>query len=153
MRRILLVAMLAACGGGGGDDDGDDIPATTLAGTVGGEPWTFVAGDTDAFLSEGEDDFFALLYAGPFTPCGFDAPSGNHLIVSVPKEPGEYPLSLSLNMTFVVGESDNLVATDGVIVVDEVTDTTIRGGLLASFDADNEVAGQFDLTICNVAAQ
>lgn len=145
MRNIIVgLAMIAgACGGGGGEE----IVDTTLSGSVGGQPWTFVAGHTDAFLSEGESDFFAELYAGTFTPCGFDTPTGDFLIVSVPKEVGEYDFSLSLNMTFVVG-SDNLVATDGRVVVDEVTATTVRGGLVGDFDGDNHVNGQFELTIC-----
>jgi hypothetical protein len=145
MRNIIVgIALLAgACGGG----EGEAIVDTPLSGTVGGQAWTFVAGDTDAFLSEGESEFFASLYAATFTPCGFDTPTGDFLIVSVPKEVGEYDFSLSLNMTFAVG-SDNLVATDGRIIVDEVTATTVRGGLVGDFDGDNHVNGQFELTIC-----
>lgn len=133
---------LAACGGG------HEIAATPLAGTVGGQPWTFVAGHTSAFLSDGEPDFFAELYAEAFAPCAFSTPPGNHLIVAVPKSPGDYDFSTSLNMTFVVGDSENLVTFDGRIVVDEVTDTLVRGGLAGDFDGDNDVSGQFELTIC-----
>ena len=50
-------------------------------------------------------------------------------------------------MTFVQG-SNNLVATNGQIVVDEVTATRVRGGLSGYFDGDNEVSGQFDIAIC-----
>lgn len=124
---------------------------TPLAGTVGGQQWTFQAGDTDAFLSKDEPDFFATLFpasaAGTFTACGFSQPAGNHLIVSIPKTPGEYPMSLSRNMTFVVG-NDNKIAVDGMIVVDEVTATSIKGGLVASFDSSNEVNGRFEIPIC-----
>src|SRR5688500_13877851 len=86
---------LAACGGG------YEIATTPLAGNVGGQPWTFVAGHTNAFLSEGETDFFAEFYAEAYTPCAFSTPQGNHLIVAVPKSPGDYDFSTSLNMTFV----------------------------------------------------
>jgi hypothetical protein len=139
----MLALALGACGG-----DDFDIPTTPLAGTVGGQPWTFVAGETDAFLSDGEDDFFASFYAETFTACGFGGPSGNHLIVAVPKEVGDYDFSLSQNMTFVVGDSQNLVTTEGRIVVDEVTATVVRGGLHGTLDDDNEVSGRFELTIC-----
>lgn len=57
-------------------------------------------------------------------------------------------MSLSRNMTFVVGDSDNLIATNGRIVVDEVTATTVKGGLVASYDGSNEVNGRFEVTIC-----
>lgn len=145
---LSVVSLLAACGGS--DHSIDDAP---LSGTVGGQPWSFVAGETDFFLSDGEDDFFALLYASEITPCDVGAPpEGNSLIVAVPKQPGEYELGWSQNMTFVVGESENLVATEGLIRVDEVTETTVRGGLHGVFDGDNEVSGTFELTVCPESA-
>lgn len=153
IRSLITAALLgflfplsAACGGGDGDFVIDDAE---LSGAVGGQAWTFVSGDTDFFLSDGEDDFFATLYASEVTPCGFGSPEGDFLIVAVPKEPGEYGFGLSQNMTFVVGESQNLVATSGVIRVDEVTDTLVRGGLHGVFDGENEVSGTFEITVCS----
>jgi hypothetical protein len=125
-----------------------DIVDTQLAGTVAGQAWTFQAGHTSAFLSEGEDDFFASLYPMAFTACGFSEPSGAHLIVSIPKQPGDYEMGSNLNMTFVTADSDNLVTFDGRIIVDEVTATHVTGGLFGSYDGDNEVNGRFDVTIC-----
>jgi hypothetical protein len=144
MRILAALALLMGACGGGSSYEVSDQP---LAGTVGGAPWTFVAGHTDAFLSEGEDDFFAELYAEAFAPCGFATPQGSLLLVAVPKEPGEYEMSLQLNMTFVAND-ENLVATDGVIVVEEVTATTVTGGVHGVFDDDNQVDGRFTLTIC-----
>lgn len=141
---LFLLFFLASCGSDGG---AREISEESLAGLVAGEPWSFVEGHTSAFLSEGEDDFFAILVSEAFETCGFGEPSGDKLIVSIPKEPGAYNFSLSLNMTFVQGSS-NLVATDGQIVVDEVTATRVRGGLTGYFDGDNEVSGQFDIAIC-----
>jgi hypothetical protein len=137
-----LVSACAADSGGSAD-----LKDTPLAGTVGGKAWTFVAGDTDAFLSKDEPDFFASLYPATFTACGFSGPAGDHLILSIPKTPGEYPMSLSRNMTFVVGD-DNKIAIDGMIVVDEVTATSVKGGIVASFDSSNEVNGRFEIPIC-----
>lgn len=140
----LVVALsLAACGG-----DSLEVSDQPLAGTIGGMPWTFVAGETDGFLSEGEDDFFTSLYAEAITsPCGFGSPSGNSLIVSIPKAPGDYDFSTSRNGTFVVG-SDNLVTFEGRVIVHHVTATEVAGGLHMVFDGDNEVDGQFTATIC-----
>jgi hypothetical protein len=140
---------LAACGG---DDEGGDvtIAETPLAGKIGGQAWTFAQGQTNDFLSEGEDNFFAELYSSTFEACGFDSPTGNNLLGRVPRVAGDFELSLSQNFTFVIdGDTpNNLIATRGLLRVDEVTDTTITGGLHAIYDGDNEVDGTFSLTIC-----
>ena len=67
--------------------------------------------------------------------------------MSIPKNVGDYSMNLSRNMTFVDG-SDNKIATDGRIVVDTVSATRVTGGLHGTYDFDNEVNGQFDLTVC-----
>lgn len=125
----------------------EEIVNATLSGYVAGQSWSFVAGHTDSFLSDGEDDFFATLYPSTFTPCGFSEPSGPHIIVSIPKTPGDFEMGFSRNMTFVNG-SNNLVSLDGHIRVDSVTATSVSGGLVATYDLDNEVNGTFDVTIC-----
>jgi hypothetical protein len=148
---LLLSIALTACGtddddGGGG---GVEIVDTPLAGTVGGQSWTFVAGDTDAFLSEGEDDYFTSLYGETISACGFAQTGTNHLILRVPMVPGEYPFSLSgHNMTFAIAPSDNLVTLDGKVVVDAVTATSVTGGIYGRYDSANEVNGRFTATIC-----
>src|SRR4051812_5765624 len=72
MRAVLFataIASLAACGGDGDGTPGT-IAAVPLAGTIDGQPWTFVAGQTDAFLSDTGDTFFATLFDKPFAaPC------------------------------------------------------------------------------------
>ena len=149
LTALLAVSMMALVGCAADDDASSaQINNEALTGTVGGQAWTFQMGHTDAFLSEGEDDFFATLYPSTFTTCGFSEPGGNHLIVSIPKAPGKYPMSLSQNMTFVVGDSNNLIGTNGRIEVDEVTATTIKGGMVAQYDGQNEVNGRFEITIC-----
>jgi hypothetical protein len=142
----LLALSLAALTGACTVTTSQDIDPTTLSGMVSGQSWTFVTGSTDGFLSEGQDDFFAVLYPKAYTACGSE-PSGPHLIVSIPKTPGDYTMNLSRNMTFADG-SDNKIATDGRIVVDSVTSTHVTGGLHGTYDLDNEVSGQFDLTVC-----
>jgi hypothetical protein len=136
---------LAACGsedGGGSDVVISNLPVT---GVVGGAPWTFLWGATDAYLSEGEDDFFAELSSEAGTCRG--SSFGDGLLLSVPRQLGDYPLSLARNVTFVVGD-DNLIATEGHIVVEDVTGTFLRGGIHVRYDDDNEVNGRFTLTVC-----
>jgi hypothetical protein len=150
--RSLLVLALATAGCSSSDDgggtNGGAIIDTTLSGKVGGQTWSFQVGATDAFLSDGDDNFFAALYATAYTPCSGPEPSGLHLLVAVPKQPGDYPLNLMRNVTFVVGDSDNLISLDGHIIVDEVTATTVTGGLRTRRDDGNDVNGQFQLTVC-----
>jgi hypothetical protein len=146
---LVLVVSLAGCTDDGGDGDNDiGIAETPLAGTVGGEPWTFVAGDTNAFLSSGDPDFFANFYPTTFTTCNGFGPSGKSLIVAVPKTPGDYDFTTQRNMTFVVGPGDNLVTLEGRVRVDTVTATSLTGGLVGRFDADNDVSGTFTINVC-----
>jgi hypothetical protein len=150
---IGLFALGCSSGDDGDDGDGSDVTITEgpLSGTVGGQAWTVARAETDAFLSEGEPDYWTDLYGRPGTACessGLD--QGDHVILQAPREPGEYPLSLSYNATFVIeGDiTDNLVATTGRVVIDEVTSSVVRGGAYLYFDADNTVNGQFEITIC-----
>ena len=150
---IGLFALGCSSGDGGDDGGGNDVTITDapLGGTVGGQAWTVARAETDAFLSEGEPDYWTDLYGSPGTACessGLD--EGHHVILQAPRQPGEYPLSLSYNATFViVGDiTDNLVATTGRVVIDEVTSSVIRGGAYLHYDADNTVNGRFEITIC-----
>jgi hypothetical protein len=145
MKLICLALLVVVIGCG--TDSPTQIATTPLAGKVSGQAWTFKAGHTSAFLSKDEPDFFASLYPAMFTACGFSEPTGPHVIAAIPKTTGDYELSLSLNMTFADG-SNNLIATEGRIVVDEVTATRVTGGLHAIYDASNEVDGRFEVTIC-----
>ena len=66
-------------------------------------------------------------------------------------EVGEWGLSLSRNMTFVVEEEDgpnNLIATEGTLRVDSLTADSLSGGIYAEFDGDNLVDGTFVVSIC-----
>lgn len=141
-----VVGVALASAGCGGDGGAYPIADTPLAGVVGGAPWSFAAGEISAFLSD-DDDFFAELYASEYETCGFGGPDGDLLLVAVPTEVGDYEMSLARNMTFVVG-SDNLVATDGRIIVDEVTPTLVRARLYGRYDDANEVSGTFELARC-----
>jgi hypothetical protein len=138
--------LAAACDGSGG---GTAISSQVLAGKIGGEAWTFVQGETDAFLSD-DSTYFVILYASSFSACStFSAPSDeSHILISIPKTPGSYDLSLAKNATFYVPPSDNWVATRGHVQIDELTATTIAGGARITYNDDNTVDGQFQVSIC-----
>jgi hypothetical protein len=61
---------------------------------------------------------------------------------------GDYPLSLDLSATFVVGGSQNLIAISGHLVVSSVSSSTVTGGLNVSYNSDNSLDGQFTFTVC-----
>jgi hypothetical protein len=147
MKPIALVLGLAIAGCS--VSASQDIDPGALSGSVSGHVWTFQAGDTNAFLSEGQDSFFAALYPQAYAPCSSAEPTGPHLIVAIPKTAGDFDMNLSRNMTFVTNGDQNLIATDGRIVVDQVTSTHVTGGLHGTYDGDNEVSGQFDVTVCS----
>lgn len=144
----LCIAFVVLAGCSSSDDNGENVATSPLAGKVGGQTWTFQIGATDAFLSEGEDDFFAALYAESYTPCTGIEPTSPHLLVSVPKQPGSYDFGTMRNITFVTAGDDNLISLSGQIVVDSVTATMITGGVRSHRDDSNDVNGQFQLTIC-----
>jgi len=144
----VLVLGLALAGCSSSSSDGETIDDAPLSGKVGSQSWTFQVGATNALLSQGDEAFVAGLYATSYTPCVDTAPRGNYLIASIPKQPGTYPLSLLRNITFAVGAGDNLIGVEGELVVDEVTATTVTGGLRTRYDDGNDVNGRFQITIC-----
>jgi hypothetical protein len=134
-------------------DSGASTPilSTPLAGMIGGEAWTFNHADIDDFLSD-EQTFFLTAYAEPAIACeSFFQSTQNELIVIVPKAPGDYAINFEHAATFVVdpgGESRNLVARNGHMVIDEITATSLRGGIAVEYNAQNHVNGRFEATIC-----
>jgi len=142
--------LIVACGGGGEDDDGNlEIAKGPLTGKVGGASWTIAGARARASLSR-DDSFWVDMYGVGTMTCQ-EAPEGNSLIVTAPKKIGTYQFNLNLNSTFVIhtqDETDNWATTNGVIRIDEVTATTLRGGLNMTYNASNSVNGEFQATIC-----
>jgi hypothetical protein len=124
---------------------------------INGQPWTFMAGQTDHFLSQGKDTFFASLYDQPIpasSACSPGDPPGTMrlLILNVPMKVGQFPLSLAFNQTFSyfdgVHSFQNDIATSGVLEVSALSATTITGGVKMAFGTKDAVDGQFEISIC-----
>lgn len=143
-----LCLLLAGCGDDGDAGGSATIASGNLTGKLGGMSWALVAAQTNAGLSDAEQ-FWVDLYAETPPACGSFG-SGSKVILSVPRKVGSYALSLQLNGTFVLDNAnqDNLVATEGKLRVDEVTDTAVRGGVSMTYDAANSLNGEFEAKIC-----
>lgn len=148
VRTWAVVLAIGAVGCGGADAPAPiGVGTQPLAGVVAGSSWTFVAGDTNAYLSDG-DDLFTKLYASSYPDCG-SAPFGeDHLLLSIPKQVGDYVFSLQRNGTFAVGGSDNLVTTRGRLIVESVDASSVTARVHMIFDGGNEVDGRFTATVC-----
>lgn len=159
---ILALSLLAACGEddvNGDDDHGFEIEDQILQGKIDGEEWVFSSGSAEESSFQ-EGWFRVKLYAGTDEPCGFGTPSGaddRSILSSFPGEPGEYELGITSSrpsVTFTYpdgGTAQNMVATRGLLVIDEVTTEKMSGALIATFDVDHEVDGTFELTRCDAA--
>lgn len=147
-RLFASLLLVLGLGAGCSVSTSEDVSPQNLSGYIDGQPWSFAAGEISAFLSDGQDNFFATLYPAAYTPCSSEPPPGSHLIVSIPKTPGTYDFNASRNMTFVDDSDDNLVSFDGKIIVDDVEPDQVSGGLASTYDGNNQVSGQFVLTVC-----
>ena len=148
---LVCLAELAACSGGSdgsGADANTPIESTPLSGFIAGQAWTIASADTNAFLSD-DSSYFATAYGEPVEACGIAATTQGELLLSVPTALGDYPLGLDMSATFYdPNTNDNLIATQGHLVVDALTSTTISGGAVIEFNDDNHVNGRFSITIC-----
>ena len=152
MRSILLTGLLVAgCGTGP-----LEISSSPLSGFVGGIAWSFGSAESSGALSL-SDQFFVEAYAEVVAPCtgAGDQVRTNRLILNVPKATGDYLLGSGLSETFLVQDTGtagttatNYIATQGHIVVNQVTATVVSAGAHFLFDGNNDVNGQFQAQIC-----
>jgi hypothetical protein len=150
----LLVTTLLF-GAGCGPDDKDDGPAYevssgNLTGTIAGEQFAFVSGfATDLF---GDGEYWIELHGSETEdPCNtFGYEDEPHVIISTSPEAKDIDLGLTNNITFAYPSGDtseNDVSTTGRLIIDEVSEESVSGGLYARFE-DHEVDGHFTVPFC-----
>lgn len=151
MRQFTLLTLPAALllMIGGCSETSYTITPQPLQGKINGEAFTFGFGATNSFLDD-PDSFFATMFQGaaPTNPCGFSSGGAGHVIAGVPRTPGEYTMSLQRNITLAYGGGNNQIITDGLIRVDTVTATEVKGGIFADGGDKFTVDGEFTLKIC-----
>jgi hypothetical protein len=148
--ELLGLGLLLACGGGCGASGSDAaVPNQVLQGKIGGQPWTLAMAETSAVMSN-DSTFWVDMYPSTFAACtAFAAPSDvNRLIVNLPRTTGSFDINPARTATFHITPSVNWGAKEGSMQVDQVTATTITGSANFTYDADNTVAGAFQVTIC-----
>lgn len=148
--RIALLAsasLLGACGGGYSPDS---IIDQAPQGLMEGMDWTMVS----AVVTDDGDSLDVDLYPIEVEPCDGFASSDSSIIFSVPKEQGEHPLNLSFSdlanaqtITFVPAPSSNVVASQGLIVIEALSAEEVTIGLVADA-GDSSINGRFTTAVC-----
>ncbi|MBN2496725.1 MAG: hypothetical protein JXR96_19195 [Deltaproteobacteria bacterium] len=133
---------IAACG----DGDGGGIPDTNLAGMIDGQAFSFVSGRSEVDTEQDCIDIDLFDQAGG---CSVHMGSGLMVFFTTPSaEPGSYSLGMSHTVTLYNPDGNmNTICTLGRVEL-ESGDGVIEGGLTASYDDENHVAGRFTIDIC-----
>lgn len=132
----------------------EEIKTTVLDGVIKGDAWTFMSGR--AKIDQFRPGRLVLDFweTSEGDPCNVFFPtSSRKLITSVPKKVGSYDFGNEMNVTFsyqsATEGSANLIATNGRLVVDEVTADSVSGRVVALYDDKNSVNGAFSIPLCN----
>ena len=118
-------------------------PRQLLAGRHSGKEWRGLFTYHDAFFSN--KDHYGVEVLEKKEPDEFKRYRVSKLKVTLPKKPGEYNLSPTLNVTFFEPPGQNRTATEGILKITR-DGATYKVELIAHFDQDNDVRGYFTFT-------
>ena len=127
------------------------VAEQSVEGRINGQPWQFGSGLIDIEVIE-DDIHYVYLFPSENARCDeppFDQP---HLILHVPKMPGEYALGPVLNVTFAFQRDDEPryeMTFDGALVVAEYTPERLVGAVYARRGQTHEVSGVFSARDCS----
>lgn len=149
IRGLTVIAFLAllasACGGTSAASIVDQAPQ----GTIGGAAWTM---RSVVVVDDGTRLQYTLL-PDEMTGCDTFASADRMLLFSTPRAVGEYPLFFDLStlsgqvVNFVTGPGQNVLSSEGLIVVEALSETEVTVGLVADAE-NNTVNGRFTAAIC-----
>jgi hypothetical protein len=150
LTTIALGLFLFGCGtDGGGSYSTSDIVDQTPQGLMEGVAWTMMS----AVVIDDGDDLSVSLYPTAVEPCDRFASTDTEIIFSAPRAAGEYPLQFSLSggpsqtITFVTGPGQNLVATQGLLVIEAISDEQVTLALVADA-GESSINGRFTVSLC-----
>jgi len=118
-------------------------------GKIGGGAWKVLAGKAE----DAGDSFSVTLYGEALADaCADDsAATGDRVLLSLPKTVSTVDVDITkLQVITMVDMPDamNYVSGAGKMAVTAVSATEVSGGLVASFNEDNEVNGKFTIPVC-----
>jgi hypothetical protein len=152
---VCLAFLFTACGRA--HDRADDIVADAPSGLFNGAEWSM----RKASVSKSSDgtELTVRLFAEDVTDCAYSAPQDSttgYLLWTMPAEEGRRSLKLMFNdtsenqtITFVTPPSTNEISVDGVILVNELTETTVNFGFIAESGEENAINGTVTATLCD----
>ena len=148
---LAALFVTAACGSDSSSYSAADVVDQAPQGQMDGAAWAMRVASVDEGFDE--DELSIKLYAEDVEACGFGIAADSSILFNIPRMEGEYPLSFSFGggdnrtVTFSPGPGQNVIASDGVIVVDALSDTEVTVGIVATA-GDSEINGRFTATIC-----
>jgi len=98
----------------------------------------------------------ARLHSTETAPCAPNPSAGPNILFLVPEAPGEYPLRFDQAsvvdgtaqvVNFVTADTVNMISSQGLIVVESISDTEVTIGVIADVE-NNSVNGRFTAQIC-----
>jgi hypothetical protein len=157
VKNLLLLGtsaalLLAGCGG----DPTADILATNPAGNHGGTAWTM----TEATVTNNGTQLSVHMFAEDVSDCDAFPPSGSsvgYITFSMPAELGPRELYFDLfalgdpdiqTVTFVTPPSSNTIATEGILNVTALDDSSVTLGMMVDGGDGYDVNGTFTATFC-----
>lgn len=157
------LGIAATAGGCGVDLTGAQSPNSTFTaasiidqvptGIVDGQSWTLVKAEAETDYFD-KDRLSLKLYTEDVTTCGFgNSAEKPFLLFSVKKSVGEYPLNFSFGeggqtVTFVTPPASNTIVSEGIIVIEELTEEKLTMGILAQTSQGEVVNGKFTVDLC-----
>jgi hypothetical protein len=147
----LIILFSSGCGGGK-EDESYDVTDQNLQGHIQGTAWEFVSGSASEGYEEGS--LSITLYDVPpegGDPCASGAyPLDRYLSVQITPELQDRELSFSEPAAFISFDGETIyldVAVSGRLIIDEISDDTVSGGLVAK-TSDSKADGMFSVPIC-----
>ena len=124
------------------------IAASNPTGKLGGAAWAM----KKATITRDGSTIDVKLFGEDVADCASTSDKG-YIMFSMPATVGKRPLKFSFDaaaqtVTFFTPPANNNIATEGLLNLTELTDTSATLGLAVNSGADNEVNGTFTTTLC-----
>lgn len=150
---LVAAAGLSACGAEGAPSYSvADIVDEAPSGILGGASWSMQG----AVVRGNEETLRVNLFPMEVDDCRSGAARPKRLRFDVPRLEGEYPLDLDFaavadrqTVTFVTAPGRNVVATEGLIVIEALDDDTVTLGFVADADNRNYINGRLTARLCH----